>query len=390
MPIGGHVDDVSREQVRGWAMPPQSNGPAKIQIVVNGQVHGTCVADIVREGLGEVIGQPGNDAHAFVYEFHPPLSMFREYRLEIRVAETGELIPSGARTIHAIRAQRATLAPVLITSRGRAGTTLLMRHLSGHPEVVVADAYPYEVELMAYYVTALNVMAAPRFDGTQDKPDMVEEALETCAIGGNPWNIPALHRHVGGDELERMFAESVPLHLSSLFRTVVLDYYSIAARKSDKRQVRFIAEKCGLSEHIRHGIRGVMGEIKEIVLVRDPRDFLCSARSYWKLPDERILPMMDDVYRAYAALAGQDEHDVLMIRYEDLVAEQSCTLGRISDFIGLTEPFAEGEATDLFLRHGTSSTPLASIGRWRKELAPDVCQHCEHRFASFMELLGYG
>jgi hypothetical protein len=389
MQIDGHVDDVSREQVRGWAMQTRSDVPSKIQIVVNGEVHGTCVAEIVREGLGEVIGQPGNDAHAFVYEFHPPLSMFREYRVEVRIAETCELLPSGARTIHAVRAQRAMLAPILITSRGRAGTTLLMQRLSGHPEVVVADAYPYEIELMTYYVTALNVMATPRFDTTQDQPDMVEAALETCAIGGNPWNIPALLRHVGGDELERMFAESVPLHLSSLFRTVVLDYYSIAARKSDKRQARFLSEKCGLNEDVRQGIRGVMGEVKEIVLVRDPRDFLCSARSYWKLPDERLLPMMDDVYRAYAALAKQAEQDTLLVRYEDLVGDQSCTLGRIADFIGLTERFAEQETTDLFRRHATSTTPLASIGRWHTDLAPDERQHCEHRFGSFMEVLGY-
>jgi len=353
-------------------------------------VHGTCVADIVREGLGDVIGQPGNDAHAFVYEFHPPLSMFREYRLEVRVAGTSELLPSGARTIHAIRAQRAMLAPIVITSRGRAGTTLLMRLLSGHPEVVVAEAYPYEIELMSYYVTALHVMGSPSFDEAPDKPDMAEAALASCAIGGNPWNVPALHRIVGGDELERMFAESVTRHFSSLFRNIVLDYYGIVARKSDKREARFLAEKCGLNENVRHGIRGVMGEVKEIVLMRDPRDFLCSARSYWKLPDQQILPMMDDVYRAYAALALQAEDDILLVRYEDLVGDQARTLERIADFIGLTERFAQRETTDLFRRHGTSTTPLNSIGRWRTELGPAEREDCERRFGVFMEIAGYG
>ncbi len=389
MSIEGHVDEVSHAQVRGWAIQPRSSAPATIQVVVNGHLHGTCVADGIREGLGEFIGQPGDDAHAFEYEFRPALSMYREHRLEIRNAATNRLLPSGARTIHVIHAARGMLAPILITSRGRTGTTYLMKHLLAHPEVEVADTYPFEIELMTYYVSALNVLLAPRFDGTQDEPDMAAAAEEMCRIGRNPWNRPALHQTIGGEELERMFSESIPLRLSSLFRNIILDYYGIVARKMEKRRARFLAEKCGLGENTRQGIRGLMGEVKEIVLVRDPRDFFCSAKAFWRWTGEEILAMMDDVFGFYAQLAARTEHDTLLVRYEDLIEGPKDTLGRIGNFAGLTEECPEQEATELFHRHGTSASPGASIGRWRREMTAADTEHCKRRFGLFMEQFGY-
>ncbi len=352
-------------------------------------MYGTCRADGAREGLGEFLGQPGNDDHAFAYKFHPALSLYREYRLEIRNADTGELVPSGARTIHPIHATQSMLAPILVTSRGRAGTTLLMKQLLGHPEVAVADTIPFEVEIMTYYVTALSVLLPPRFDGTHDDPDMAEAALETGQIGRNPWNRPALHYTVGGEELERLYTESVPLRMASLFRNIVLDYYGIVARKSEKRQARFLAEKCGLSDNTRLGIRGLMGEVKEIVLIRDPRDFLCSAKAFWKFDSERAFATMTDVFPIYMRLAAQAASDTILVRYEDLVAKSRETLERIGAFIGLTGLGANVETGQMFQGHGTSASPSDSIGRWRRDLTPDEIGRCNERFGAFMERFHY-
>jgi hypothetical protein len=138
------------------------------------------------------------------------------------------------RTPSGIPGSRHRCVPIVIASPERSGTTLLMKQLLDRPEIAVADTFPFEIELMTYYASALSVLLVPRFDGAEADPDLAEAALATARIGRNPWNRPALHRAIGGEELARMFAESVPLRMSSLFKNIILDYYGPIARKAGK------------------------------------------------------------------------------------------------------------------------------------------------------------
>ena len=264
-----------------------------------------------------------------------------------------------------------------------------MRQLADHPEVVVADIYPYELELMTYYVAALGVLLAPRFTGTEDDPDLIDGARETGLIGRNPWNRPSLHLAVGGPELERLFDESIPMRLSGLYRNIILDCYGIIARKAEKRQARYMAEKCGLSDDARHGIRALLGDVREIVLIRDPRDFLCSAKSYWKFDTEQALIVLEDSIKSYLEIASRDAADTLFVRYEDLVLKVVETMARIGEFLGLQGLGLRSSADDLFQRHATSATPAASIGRWRQDLNAHEIRQCDVRFRAFMDRFGY-
>ncbi len=137
--LDGFVDVVSREKVEGWLQAQDGHAaPPTLAILVDGQEAGRCRADQPRPG-----GKAG-----FLFEFKPPLSIFRAHRIEVRHAETGAPVRNGAKTCPAPSHGPMPLAPILVTSRGRAGTTLLMKEFVGHPDIVAADIYPYEIKLI--------------------------------------------------------------------------------------------------------------------------------------------------------------------------------------------------------------------------------------------------
>ena len=78
------------------------------------------------------------------------------------------------------------LQPLLVTSLGRMGTTLLMRMLSAHPGVVAYDRPPYEARGGKYWLHVLKTLAAPA-DASKRVGAPMEFHLETLAAGGNPF-----------------------------------------------------------------------------------------------------------------------------------------------------------------------------------------------------------
>ncbi len=208
MSILGFVDQISHHQVSGWAF--DDGRPVEklnIRVAVNGQEHGQCVANMDRPGLKDHLASATDDGHAFLYVFSPPLSTFRSVTIEVLEAVSNSQIPQGRKTLHTALSTRTAMTPLLVTSRGRTGTTLLLKWLFQRPDVVVANAYPYEIKLISYFASALKVLVTPKFAAGADDPDFVQHATATLQIGRNPWSSPTLLSELGGRELQRLLAE---------------------------------------------------------------------------------------------------------------------------------------------------------------------------------------
>lgn len=126
--------------------------------------------------------------------------------------------------------------------------------------------------------------------------------------------------------------------------------------------------------------RYVWPDARYLVLVRDPRDVLCSWRAHAKKPQvARDFPELTDltamsfarswdaVYRGLAEVLERP----MTLRYEDLCADPRRHMQAILDFLDLEwapELDRALAANVSFETHGTSSNLAATTGRWRTDL----------------------
>lgn len=144
-------------------------------------------------------------------------------------------------------------------------------------------------------------------------------------------------------------------------------------------------------------------DVAYVVLVRDPRDVLCSFRRFAdtgaKVVQER-LPGWGKRAAAefcveFRSLYGYGLPLVpnpLLVRYEDLVRAPERELGRVLAHLGL-DPASSAPADTtqaaLFLRHGTSDSAAASIGRWRRDLPAEEAAFVTQELGDLLARFGY-
>ena len=393
MTIAGAVDEISRRRIVGWAFDsdvPEANLP--IAIYVDDREFGHCTANLFREGLKEELGDGASGQYGFEFTFDPPLSVFMEYRVRVSVADQPEPLPRGARTLPRPAIATAHLVPVIVTSTGRAGTTLLMSELAQRPEIVVAGDYPFEIKLVAYYSLAFRTLVSAEDRINSTDPVTMFAPENRFKIGHNPYNFPDLYRTAGMQQVyERFYERVVPDGFSRLFGQLIEEYYSLVKAGQGKGSARFFAEKGDIDEAARLGVRQFFDRVCELVVVRDPRDTLCSAMNFWKMRPAEALEMLKTTLPQLVKISRAAAADNLFIRYEDLVAEPVTVRREIYRFLGIEHQsrFSPEADPTLFQRHGTSTDPAASVGRWQQELGRDLVAECDASFGLYMERFGY-
>ena len=121
---------------------------------------------------------------------------------------------------------------------------------------------------------------------------------------------------------------------------------------------------------LRNFYRNRRAKLKAIVLVRDPRDVLTSNHTSHA---RRYFQDLNEWKALHAAFrAQQDQRDVLVIKYEDLVTDVPDVQKRIEDFTGekTSRPFDEFYLNkkiqfDASALNGLRPVDCKSIGRWR-------------------------
>lgn len=308
--------------------------------------------------------------------------------------------------VGAVAGRPAALDPILVTSLGRMGTTWLMRLLSRHPEVVVHDNYPHELGVARYWAHLARVATEPADAVDSAHPDRFSS--NRGFVGHNPFFGEFLASTPG---LNEWLGVRFPELLGSSLRQAADEFYDLVATSQNKEGVRFFAEKC-LPNQLPDTFRSFWPGTKELILVRDIRDVLCSMLSFNAkrgkssfgreyLADDRafVVQLAADLTRLVASWDRRRD-DVLLVRYEALVIDPVSTLTAVFAHLGMDDspavvagvvgeasrPAAELEA------HRTSSDPAASIGRWRHDLAGGdsaLLDCCDEQFTPLLERLGY-
>ena len=127
-------------------------------------------------------------------------------------------------------------------------------------------------------------------------------------------------------------------------------------------------------------------DTRHVVLVRDPRDVVCSYLNMQKIDDPTILgprweEFMGMTGEGFARQWAETYDEILrlvpdhiLVRYETLMAEPDAAVAAVLEHLGL-EPdpavdaaIRDGRSTE---GHGTSATHEASVARWKRDLTDD-------------------
>jgi hypothetical protein len=298
---------------------------------------------------------------------------------------------------------RPTLQPLMVTSLGRMGTTWLMRMLSEHPDIVIGRRYPYELRTAKYWMHMLGVLSEPANHFQSANVDNFHSSR--WSIGHNPYFSPPL---TDDPDLRHWFGRVYVEQLAAFCQQSIDDCYRLVAAKQHQVEPVYFAEK-----HVPDDIPWLVWELypeaREVFLVRDFRDVVCSILAYNSKrgyaafgregvnTDEEFIGKMG--MSASSLLRGYRQRlkRAHLVRYEDLILNPVDTLGSFLEYLGLD---SAGSTVESLLRkaseetwdmqhHRTISDPEMSIGRWRRDLDPSLQVVCQEVFGDVLEEFGY-
>jgi hypothetical protein len=396
---GGHVDAVSRKLVAGWAADPERpDEQLVVTISIDGTEIGQAVANRLRQDLVR-LGNYGDGRHGFSFPFPEPLDPLREHHVTVCFAEDGQLLPNGRQVLpiapapepsEILSAKQQQLTPILVTAPGRSGTTLLMGLLARSPEIVAAELVPYELRLLSYYAAVFHVLNEAADLDRSTHPDRLEG--DGYFVGFNPFHSQKYDVAFRDQRRVRDFFDEFVRGRTLVYaRELLNEYYHRLARDRAKPGARFFAEKGNnLHKPTRLFAREVFGAIRELVIVRDPRDVLCSHMSYFSSSSEKAFEQLSHSSRQLLAIRDEGREDTHFLKYEDMVRNDPACFDALSGFLGTTVMGEDTETrADVFSQHGTSNSPEASVARWRTDLPDDLKSRCARDWGHFLETFGY-
>ncbi|HTL17704.1 MAG TPA: sulfotransferase [Patescibacteria group bacterium] len=299
--------------------------------------------------------------------------------------------------------RKTGIQPLIVTTWGRSGSTLLMRLLLEHPQIVGFREYPYEARIASYWLHLLKVLIEPSNHSESTHPDDFTEDLQW--IGHMPFYTepltlnPALSTWLGKEYVEQA---------ASFCHKSIQGFYRELAKAQKQRNVRYFAEK-NHPTHTSWLFWELYPEARELFLVRDFRDMVCSIFAFNQKrgfasfgqkrasTDEEFLELQRvgaecllDSWRRRRAFAR-------LVRYEDLVLHPLETLAQIFTYLGLEH---NDSLTERALREATAESPILhkhrttptikdSIGRWQTDLSPDLQTRCHEAFGPMLKEFGY-
>jgi len=400
----GHVDHINRHVVQGWALnTANSNQSIDILIFLNGSAISRTTANLSRPDVAANWQLP-----SALHGFSAPIPRFLDpavaHHIQVKFADTSQLIPNGERTFPPLdddniatrlaATHELVLSPLFLTHMPRSGSTMCMALLHRHPSIVVAERYPFEVKPATYYARAARLLTEPGNHETSASP--TEFTRSSVHLGFNPFN------HLSFDSVFRdgqlrddFFERSSRKALFDVFRSLSTDYYRHLAADQMKYAARYYAEKCEAQGSTRNSIMTLFPNASEILLIRDPRDVLCSTLSYFKQSTgEDWVRNLQNGCETIRQIVSEQRKRTLVVKYEALVFDQLATLKTLARFLDIVDvdcAWSDGPILDskIFKEHATTGSPEESVGRWKADLSGSQKEACAMAFSKFLLEFGY-
>jgi sulfotransferase family protein len=387
--------------VRGWALGREAPVEA-VELVHDGQALRTLVLAGNREDVAVAHPDVAGAANCEFYAAISSLRLAPEFEIDVRA-----VLSDGVRvTIGIIRGRRASLrsafsprlTPLMLTSTGRAGSTVMMNALGAHPAIAVYPPFRQEPRATTYWMEIFTTLSEPASYMRQLNPGMGRR--EAWWLGA----AEPMPRTSQADELERWMGAEAVESLAAVCQERIDALYSQVAQANGRPNAIYFAEKLGLNR-----IPALMWElyprIGEVFLVRDFRDVACSilassAKRQGRDPASDPTVVLHDIEgRTHSILRAWRERSghAHLVRYEDLIERPADILEELAGYLELdSSPEIVGSMVSALSEGGTAATkhrttPGAdvSIGRWRRDLDADAQRKFERALRPGLEAFGY-
>ena len=292
------------------------------------------------------------------------------------------------------------LQPIMLNALARSGTTWLARLLIAHPEVVGYPVYPYEMHAASYWLHACRVLTTPSNRVGIAHPDLFWFDLQHIS---SPPFYSAFN-----EDLLKWFNDTYVNLIALEYKFTIQSFYDYIAKKLKKKKVTYFVEKQTVPNRS-WLIYDLYSKPREIFLVRDWRDVFCSIiafnnkRGVVTFGREGMESDAAFAYRLGADIANlrREYHTradrALLVRYEELLLNPEHELKRILDYIGVDATLSTIRAMlrqankpdPLLQQHRTSRSERESIGRWKRDLSPELQEVVNAVFREHLEAFGY-
>jgi hypothetical protein len=295
------------------------------------------------------------------------------------------------------------LQPLMLITLGRSGSTWLMRLLGQHPRIVAYRPFEYEARVSSYWMHVLAALSEP---ASYLQPVVgLDKSSEQWWLGKD---LSSSVKELTEPQIQQWLGQNSIEELASFCQGRIEAFYEQVAMVQEQTEPIYFAEK-GLPQIlVPNMIWELYPQAREIFLIRDFRDMLCSIlaynskRGYATFGRERVKD--DEEYIRYLRPSAvrllqswkQRSGKAYLLHYEDLILRPIETLDTLLNYLELdTRPstvkgmLQRATALPGLRQHQTSPDPDRSIGRWRRDLDPSLQATCQEVLGDVLEALGY-
>lgn len=274
------------------------------------------------------------------------------------------------------------LTPILLITTGRTGATGLMQALGRHPRIIRCNRWPHE-QRPAFYMMKMRNQVMIR----KDAEDEFGGPVAFYKNKNSPFH--------DDEEVEtRIYSQVFLDGLDRVVREGTLSFYRELSLAYQMPQITHFLEK--MKPVGSRWFRRVFPHSKTVFLIRDPRDAMVSAMSFFGGVSPEALrsdageelganpaqqgasraPWLNQYIEGWRQLQESMPEELnrpksFLVRYEDVVANPADTMAKLLTDLGVEagehlDACVDALEKPVLATHTTSGSREQSVGRWRQ------------------------
>jgi hypothetical protein len=405
-PTTGASLDFLSIPIMGWAFAgANAQDIVALEVRSGGRLLSRSAPALVRHDVGKVYPQAQRNPKVGFTIVINALEVGREFSLDLLAL----LHDRESRRLATIEGRRESVRPdrqfryqpLIMSCLGRVGSTWLALLLDQHPGLISYRPFEFEIRHAVYWMEILRSLSRPSSylqplaaDLSDPKWWMGDKLPGAVTVLPEP----SVLSWMGGRAIK---------DLAAFCCDRIESFYACVGTERKKEDAAFFVEKNG-NPFVGRMLAELYPDGREIFLVRDFRDMYASMVSYnhqlgfafgkqAATEDEHLQHVRQQVQDL--AVQWRERKDrSFILHYEDVVRTPESALAGLFDFLGLDAgkttmsrmvKVATATLPDFQKSHRTSKSPADSIGRWKKDLPPELAKACDRTFADILPEFGY-